>query len=659
MTRLVRAALLLLLGLGLGVTIATASAAGTPSITGLSEHVVNAGDDLVVSGSSFSSDAPLDGDCSAAGVPTVHFTPTAGGPAMDVQPAGTDGAHCSNTAVHVAVPAALTGAAMVSLTDPQGHNSNDNQLVTLRPTGSLTPSAGGVGASVSIQGSGFRPTSVSGPLTETVNSSPVTINSWSDTSIPVDPHNSTVDVYFNFSVANTTDANSPTSPVYGSPGLHAGTFTFRPPNVTTASIDHQFVGNPIDIEGTDLGTGGTVLFPGISRGQPAAWSPTKVTVTIPYGAQPGNISLQISGYGQVGAVPMTLNPKATGFSPRAATAGQQVRITGYNFGSEQGLVAVDGPNQQVASWGDNQIVINVSQDNDGGTILVRRPPQQNPPDNAEFTTIGPFTIIPHLDRTESNAIHAGDQLVLDGASLGAQRGRVNIGPASAGAQLWSRDSVLTTVPTSLTPGTYPVSVTTAAGATSNALSLTIIAGAPVKPPVSAATGAPTGAGGALAPSFDNNHQFVKPIKPPSPVYFNVSTDPKTVKPGGTSTITVTLKLNDKPVSGADVHLAMLFTPGNDYKFTPDSGTTDVDGIFKATVQVSKNPGDSVIAATSGVFSDQDHVTGTGAAKSGNGVTTTNPAATANGGFAPLLIIGVIAIALVSSGFYLNMRSMRG
>ncbi|MDQ6746619.1 MAG: hypothetical protein M3010_00730, partial [Candidatus Dormibacteraeota bacterium] len=170
-------------------------------------------------------------------------------------------------------------------------------------------------------------------------------------------------------------------------------------------------------------------------------------------------------------------------------------------------------------------------------------------------------------------------------------------------------------------------------------------------------GQAAGIGGALAPSFDNNHAFVKPIKPPSPVYFNVSVDPHRVKAGETAAVVVTLKLNDKPVKGATVKLAMLFTPGNDYRFTPDSGVTDANGVFNATVQTSKNPGDTIIAATSGVFSDQDHVTGTGITPSGAPVQA-NPASQ-NGGFAPLMALGVAAVALVAAGFYLNIRSMAG
>ena len=120
----------------------------------------------------------------------------------------------------------------------------------------------------------------------------------------------------------------------------------------------------------------------------------------------------------------------------------------------------------------------------------------------------------------------------------------------------------------------------------------------------------------MAPCSTTTGYFVTPIKPPSPVFFNVTVDPHKVEVGTTADIEVTLKLNDKPANGAAVQLAMLFTPGNDYSFTPDNGVTDANGVFNARVRVSKNAGDSIIAATSGVFSDQDHVTGHGRQRQG-------------------------------------------
>ncbi|HEV1997913.1 MAG TPA: hypothetical protein VGR61_07285, partial [Candidatus Dormibacteraeota bacterium] len=103
-------------------------------------------------------------------------------------------------------------------------------------------------------------------------------------------------------------------------------------------------------------------------------------------------------------------------------------------------------------------------------------------------------------------------------------------------------------------------------------------------------------------------------------------------------------------------LAMLFTPGKDYKFTPGSGLTDENGVFTAIVTTSKSPGDSVLAATTGALSDQDHVLGT-APKSKLGTATQSARPRTNWTFARFFLLGVLAVGLVAAGVFLSVRSM--
>ena len=215
------------------------------------------------------------------------------------------------------------------------------------------------------------------------------------------------------------------------------------------------------------------------------------------------------------------------------------------------------------------------------------------------------SIVPHLDKLENNNVRAGTPIVVDGASLGAATGTASVGGAAAAPQLWSRTSVLLALPGSLKPGAYPLVLTSASGAASNPLTVTIAPGAAVP-------SSRNSAGGQSPSQFiDNNHQFHKPAKSDSPVQLSLSANPHKTKAGGTASLTMTLTLNGKPVSGAEIKLRMLFSPGSDYVFTPATGVTDATGTFKAKVRVSKVSGDSIIQAESGVFSDQDHVQGTG------------------------------------------------
>ena len=640
---------------GVGALAADASGEGaTPTVSGVSAHLVSPNQDLVVTGTGFSSDlAP--GDCTSpvAGAPTVHFKPLSGAAQVDARPAGTDATHCSNTAVHVAIPVALSGGARVSLTDTAGHTSNDNQVVTVGPVASVNPSAGQTGAATTIQGSGLRPGSLASPngVSLTVGGQPrgFADGAWNDNRLPFDPRNAGGAVVLSFLVVN--DLNRPSS----DPGnvtrvdFNAGNYTFQAPSADQSAITHQTVGSRVHLSGHNLGSGGTVSFPGAGTQRGASWTSDGFDATVPLNAQPGQLSVGIDGYGSIAGPAIQLDPKVISLAPSSTSAGQPVRVTGYNLGSSPGTIRVGSTEQAVGSWADQVVTFNLSPDADGGVVTLTRA------DGAAIDAAS-LSVVPRLDKLEGNNLQPGAQVVVDGDSLGSGTGTASIGATEAVPLLWSLTSLLLHMPATLAPGTYPVTVVSAAGARSNPLSLTVVAaptqapGSPQKP------GAPR-PGDLLAPSFDNNHDFVKPIKPPSPVFFNISTDPHKIRAGESADVVVVLKLNDKPLSGAQVKLSMLFTPGSDYTFTPDSGVTDATGTFKARVKVSKTPGDSVIAATSGVFSDQDHVAGTGAdGKTVQAATQANPAAQ-NPGFAPLAIVGAVAVALVAAGFYLNVRSI--
>lgn len=656
MKRLLRGGAVLALLSGLLALGVDASETNHPVISGLSTYVVTGGQQLTVSGDHFSSDIST-GDCGIHGAPTVRFYPFNSTGHIDAAGRGTDAANCTNGMVKVNVPGSLAGAARVSVVDYQGLESNTGPggfqpTVTVQPVASVNPSAGQVGTTVTIQGANLKPPTTANASASTI---PVSVGgasrsgSWGPTAISFEPGTSSGEVQASFTVF--TDAGDQANPAkLVNVLVDAGNFSFLPPSLDATGLGRHVVGDRLTLPGHNLGSSGSITFPGGLRGGGVSWSSSSVGVTIPAGAQPGALSAFVTGFGNIRGPSVSLDPRAGALSPGSGSANQRVSISGYNFGTTAGTITVGSATQVVNSWSDQAASFTISPDTDGGATTLARA-------DGAAVALGNLSIVPHLDRVEGGSVPSGAQVVVDGASLGADQGRATVGTADAQPLLWSRTSVLLQVPTSLAAGSYPIVVTSASGAASNPVSLTILPGPSAAPSAQSRQqpGAPTGIGGALAPSFDNNHTFVKPIKPPSPVYFNVAVDPHSVKAGETASITVTLKLNDKPLKGAEVKLAMLFTPGNDYKFTPDSGVTDADGIFKATVQTSKNPGDTIIAATSGVFSDQDHVMGTGKAVAG-APTQANPAAQ-NGGFAPLLALGVAAVALVAAGFYLNVRSM--
>ena len=629
---------------GISLVTVSASPVNTPTVSGLNQYVVPNGFGLVISGAHFADDAT--GKCDAGGgTPTVHFTPVGGGSDQAVTP---DGAHCSNNQVTVPVPAALAGAATVTVTDTSNHTSAQKPQVTIQPIASLSRSTGDVSSGpLQVIGSNLQPPNLApgSALQLTFAGAQVGYSGLTNTGLSFNPGNQSGGVQLSVQVCDNGDDNCARR---DTATVNAGSYTFQPPALDAVNLAHQVVGSRVSLTGQNLGSGlGTVTFVGAAPVRAAAWGPGSLSATVPPGAQSGAISVSVPGFGSVGGPTIGLDPKLTGLSPNSGSANQQVHVSGFNFGNAQGTVSVGSTAQAISSWADQGVTFTIGPDTDGGDATLARA-------DGATVDIGNLGVVPHLDKTESNNVPAGAQVVVDGISLGANQGTAKLGSADATPLLWSRDSVLLQLPTTIAAGTYPLVVTSATGATSNAVNLTVVAG-PSPKATAAAHGGQAVAGAPVAPSFDNNHDFVKPIKPPSPVYFNVTVDPHKVKAGDLANITVTLKLNDKPVKGAAVKLAMLFTPGDDYKFAPDSGVTDDNGVFTATIKTSKNPGDSVVAATSGVFSDQDHVLGTAA--NGKVASVTQAAPNANGGFAPLLLLGLVAVALVAAGFYLNMRSM--
>jgi len=637
MERVVRALLLACLA-SLSAVAGQASYLGpAPTITGLSPWVVSAGDVLTVSGTDLANSL---GGCTAFGTaPTVYFTGLEDGADHQGQLVGTDSSNCTNSMLKVVVPSGFSGGARVYVVDPGGQRSkNDNFEITLQPTATLTPASGQVGTIVTINGSNLPPPTLAPAPYNEMNFTYPGINSSLPSSFQPGDTSGSAQITLHVS----TDADNPSANLQ-TVTVPAGSYQFLPPSVNTTPIAGKGVGDQVTISGANLGSGGSVTFTGGLHGQSLNWSSSLVAMTIPAGAQDGPLTVRVSGYGPAVAGPtITISPRVKAMTPASGSAGTAVSISGYNFGGSAGKVTAGGVDEAVSSWADQAIAFTLSGDTDSGAVSITRADG--------LTAVAPsISIVPRLDKIESNNVKAGAPIVIDGVSLGAAIGTARVGSSAATPQLWSRTSVLLALPTSLAPGTYPVVLTSAAGAASNALSLTVVPG-PASP-------APTSSAGGHSPSqfIDNNHQFHKPPKTESPVQLSLTAASHQLKAGGSCDLTVLLSLNGKPVSGAEVKLRMLFTPGDDFTFTPETGTTDATGTFRATVTISKTSGDSIIQAESGIFSDQDHIVGTGG--TAPVLSTVNPAAN-TGGIVPLMGLGALALLLVGLGLWLNLRSGR-
>jgi hypothetical protein len=168
-----------------------------------------------------------------------------------------------------------------------------------------------------------------------------------------------------------------------------------------------------------------------------------------------------------------------------------------------------------------------------------------------------------------------------------------------------------------------------------------------------ALGALSGALADPASLIDSNHQFHKPAKTPSPVQLSLVAEPHKTSAGGTADLTATLTLNGNPIAGAPVRLRMLLSPGSDFAFTPAAGVTDANGMFKSGVMISRVNGDSIVQAESGLYSDQDHIQGTGGEAPLSRVGRAN-----TGGIVPLVALGLVGLALLVMGVWINLRFAR-
>jgi hypothetical protein len=646
----------MMLGVGglVGTATVSASILAAPNITSVDAPfpVVGFGGAVVLHGNDFTDSVP--GDCTSPTDPTIWLHPLDGAPDFSVK---ADAGHCSQTFLQFTLPSSssFTGGARIWIADSHASSPTDSQhssyctssctslqpLITLPPAATISPAQGQVYTQVTLTGTNLRPPTVADSSDSVTY--PGGPSTFANPPFTFTPNNTSGPVNVSFHV-HTDAINAGALQLVN---VSAGNYSFLAPQVNGVSPSPAVVGQALTITGSNLGHGGSVKYAGGAGGvrdTGAAWSSdsTHIATTVPPGAQPGPITITVSGYGSALPTPtLNINPLINDINPRAASAGGAVAIGGFNFGSS-GTVTAGGIGQTVSQWSDRSISFTLNPDTDAGDIVVTR---------ADWVQAsGPkLTITPHLTGLESNNLPPGTPVVVDGISLGALQGTAKIGAQDATTQLWSRTSVLVATPTSIKPGTYPLALTSAAGVPSNALSLTIIAGST---PAHGQT--PLAPGARPTPNYNLNHEFVKPIKPPSPVDLTLDAEPKKVAAGGIANLTATLKLNGKPVPGAEMKLSMIYSPAADYSFSPDSGITDQDGVFKATVRISKTPGDNIVLAQSGIFGDQDRVQGTGSNKvAGPPSLNENPA---NGVPLAMLVFGGSAIALVVAGLFVNLRS---
>lgn len=407
----------------------------TPVITALSTSSGPVGTSVTISGSNFGS---------SQGSSTVTFGGVASTSVISWNPG----------AIVATVPTgAITGNVVVTVNG----NASNGSLFTLTPSITLlSPTAGGVGTSVTITGANFG--SILGSVT--FNGTTATISSWN-----------------NSSIATTVPAGATSGNVVVTVNEIASNgyaFTVYPqPAISQLQPTSAAVGSSVTITGTNFGSSqgsSTVIFPGTTTAASVtSWSSTQIVATVPTGATgSGNVVVTVNGVASAGS-PFTvlLTPTISTLSTNTGAVGAAVTITGTNFGATQGTstVAFNGtPATSITSWSDTSIVAAVPTGATTGKVVVTVNGVASA--GASFTVPGS----PEIDNLNPAYGLPGSSVTITGLNLGTTPGTVSFNGAAATVTSWSATSIVVTVPSGATTGNLTV---TTEGVTTAGLLFTI------------------------------------------------------------------------------------------------------------------------------------------------------------------------------------------
>jgi hypothetical protein len=422
--------------------------------------------------------------------------------------------------------------------------------------------------------------------------------------------------------------------------LPAATFDIAPkPNAFGGSYS---VGQTATVTGSGFGPG-----PGYTRGavsvngigaSVSSWTDGSVSFVVPGAAINGSAVQLTRPYDNLTFSVGSLNVNATvgGLSPAKAAVGDAVTITGSGFGTQPGSVNVNSTQATVTSWSPSSIGFTVPAGATTGPVSVS-PGNTNAP--ASTPTL---TLIPKITGITPTHAAPGALIEIDGTTFGTQQGAVDMGGQSAQVTLWGDKSVLAVVP-GLAPGSTTVTVAPP-GTDAASSPFTVDAPPPPSPSASPGSSGSSGSSGSTgssgsgsksssssssssggtpataAPSFiapspsgpiiaHGPVPFFRPSPPPGPVSLRLQSAANQTDPGGSVNFTVTLIAFGKPIVGAPVDMLLVIEPGTDASIVPAHAVTDANGQVQGSIRLSKTPGDHIVLARSGIYSDEIRVVG--------------------------------------------------
>lgn len=354
----------------------------------------------------------------------INFSPTAGRPGRVVQVLGSNFdpnvagnvvmiggvvasvTAASPTALTIEVPVgAVTGAITVETNGLVATSSQ--QFVVLQPPtiSGFTPTSGGPGASVTINGTHFDTT----PSANTVlfNGIQATVNSGDASHLVV-----TVPVGATTGQISVTCNDNQTA-------LSTDSFTVPPPPTITGFLPAEATeGQPVTINGNNFdpdASGNEVFFNGVAAVVSSA-SANQIMVTVPPGATTGKLTVSADGQTSLSTDSFVVRPAphVTSFTPGSGGVNTVVTITGTGFDPDptDNTVKFNGVAANIISASSTQIVAKVATGSSTGpfTVQVGTPVAVSP---SNFV----FTAAPAIFSFSPASTYTGQTVTIDGANF--------------------------------------------------------------------------------------------------------------------------------------------------------------------------------------------------------------------------------------------------
>ena len=392
------------------------------------------------------------------------FGATQGSSTITLNGLATTASSWSNSTIVTSVPAGASSGSLVVTVNGLSTNAVDFTVPTPASTiSSLSPTAGPIGASVTITGTNFGDTQGSSRvLFAGHQGSPATSpTSWSATSITVPVPSGAITggvaVAVNGQVSNFIQ------------------FTVSTLNVTALSPTSGPVGTSVTISGAGFGAtqgSSTVTFNG-TLATPSSWSDTQIVVPVPSGATTGNVVVTVAGIAS-NAVAFTVPPTLTSLAITPANtsvtsgATQQFTATGtFPDGSTSDVTSTvtwSSAASRVAGISSSGLVTAAAA---GATTITAR---SGAVVASTKLTVTPWA--PVITSASPNSGAAGTSVTISGSGFGNTQGSgsVQLGSNPALVTSWSDTQVVATVATGSVSGVAQIQQR---GALSNSVSFSV------------------------------------------------------------------------------------------------------------------------------------------------------------------------------------------